>query len=210
MEIISETVGLFAENSYFVVDEASNEAVAIDPGDEAPRLLEMISNRGWNVRWILNTHAHLDHVGAVAAIKDATGAPFHLHERENELLEQLPLQAAMFGVSPPPVPAVDAPLTEGDVFSFGKEPIEIRVFETPGHSPGGVSFDIGGVLIVGDTLFAGSIGRTDLPGGDGPTLMRSIRERLLVYPDETRVYAGHGPPTTIGAERRSNPFLIGE
>ena len=208
MQILYETVGPFAENSYFVADPESKEAIAIDPGDEAPRLLELIERHGLNVRYILNTHAHIDHVGAVEAIKRATGAPFYLHEAELPLLEGLPVQASMFGLTPPEIPEVDNYLKEGDVFRLAGDAITVEVFDTPGHSPGSVSFRIGEVLIVGDTLFAGSIGRTDLPGGDYETLMRTIRERLLVYPDATPVYPGHGPQTTIGTERGSNPFLL--
>jgi glyoxylase-like metal-dependent hydrolase (beta-lactamase superfamily II) len=207
MEIITETVGPFAENSYFLVERGSLEAVAIDPGDEAGRLLEIIDARGFKLRWILNTHAHLDHVGAVQALKEATGAPFYLHRADRFLLDLLPAQAAAFGLRPPPVPAVDGWLEEGDVFEFGAGRIRIEVIETPGHSPGGVTFVAEGALFSGDALFQGSIGRTDLPGGDYETLIRSIRERLLVFPDETPVYSGHGPPTTVGEERRGNPFL---
>lgn len=209
MQVFYETVGLFAENSYFVADMDSREAIAIDPGDEAPRLLEVIERHQLNVRYILNTHAHIDHVCAVQAIKKATGAPFYLHEAELPLLESLPMQAAMFGLTAPVVPEVDEHLVAGDVFTLGDDAIRVEVFDTPGHSPGSVSFRIGDVLVVGDTLFAGSIGRTDLPGGDYDTLMRSIRDGLLSHPDDAVVYPGHGPETTIGAERGSNPFLIG-
>jgi len=208
MEIITETVGPFAENSYFLVDPESLEAVAIDPGDEAECLLEIVAARRLKLRWILNTHAHLDHVGAVAALKEATGAPFHLHEADRFLLDLLPAQAAAFGLSPPPVPAVDGWLKEGDVFEVADGRLRIEVVETPGHSPGGVTLVAQGALFAGDALFQGSIGRTDLPGGDYETLLRSIRERLLVFPDGTPVYPGHGPPTTVGAERRGNPFLV--
>ncbi len=206
MEIRYETVGPFAENSYFVFDEETREAVAIDPGDEPERLLRLMEAEAWKIKYILNTHAHIDHVGAVEAVKEHSGAPFYLPEAELPLLEALPMQAAMFGLSPPPTPQVDEDLKEGDVFKLAGG-IEIEVFSTPGHSPGSVSFRVGDVLIVGDTLFQGSIGRTDLPGGDLETLLSSIRDRLMAYPDQTVVYPGHGPPTTIGDERRDNPFL---
>jgi len=207
IEIVSVTLGPFAENAYFVVDKSTKDAIAIDPGDESDRLIEIVRRHDWNVRYILNTHAHIEHVGAVEALKNETGAPFYLHETEQALLDQLPMQAAMFGLVTPPTPSVDGYLKEGDTFTFADDKITVSVTETPGHSPGGVTFRVGDVLIVGDTLFAGSIGRTDLPGGDHSTLIRSIREKLLVFPDETVAYPGHGPETTIGQERRTNPFL---
>ena len=206
MEVIFETVGPFAENSLFLCDPATKEAVAVDPGDEAPRLLEIVERGGWRVKYILNTHAHIDHVGAVEAVKRATGAPFYLHERELELLEHLPMQASMFGLTAPVTPEVDGHLAGGDVFEFG-DGIKVEVLDTPGHSPGGVTLRVGDVLVVGDTLFSGSIGRTDLPGGDHETLMKSIREKLLPHDDAVLVYPGHGPRTTIGEERATNPFL---
>ena len=208
LNVLVETVGPFAENSYFLVDVESRESIAIDPGDEAPRLLALVRRHGLIVRYILNTHGHLDHVGAVAELKVATGAPFHIHRGDLDLLESLPMQAALFGLRPPAVPAVDGFLSEGSAFVFGRDPHRVDVLETPGHTPGGVTLRVASKVFVGDALFAGSIGRTDLPGGDHDTLMRSIRARLLALPDETEVYSGHGPATTIGSERRTNPFLI--
>lgn len=209
MEIHTLTVGPFAENTYFVVDEASREAVAIDPGDEAPRLLEAIRRLALDLRHILNTHGHLDHVGAVAELREATGATFHIHRADQFLLDSLASQAVYFGLEPPPIPDVDAYLDEGQTFRLGGAAVEIRTIATPGHSPGGVTFQVGDSLFVGDALFRGSIGRTDLPGGDSEVLLASIREKILVFPDETRVHSGHGPVTTVGEERRTNPFLLG-
>jgi len=208
-EVLCETVGVFSENSYFLVDQATLEAVAIDPGDEPELLLSIIEERGLKLKLILNTHAHIDHVGAVQALKDATGAPFYLHPAERPLLEALPGQAALFGLMPPPVPQLDGELAEGQIYRFGGGPVEIKVHDTPGHSPGGVTFEVGAMLFSGDALFQDSIGRTDLPGGDHATLLDSIHRKLLVFPDETIVYPGHGPATTIGRERRWNPFLRG-
>lgn len=205
--VLVETVGVFAENSYFLVDPSSREAIVIDPGDEAPRLLAVIRSQRLKVKWILNTHGHLDHVGAVAAVKEATGAPFHIHVADVPFVENVAAQAAMFGLPPPPVPSIDGHLEEGQVFSFGSRPFTIRIIETPGHSPGSVTLCGEGILFAGDVLFAGSVGRTDLPGGDTETLMESIQRKLLLFEDATAVYPGHGPATTIGAERRSNPFL---
>lgn len=207
LEVIAETVGPFAENSYFVIDSASRETVAIDPGDEAPSLLKIVRDRDLAVRFILNTHGHIDHVCAVAELKRATGAPFHIHARDRFFLDALPAQAAHFGLPPPEVPEVDGYLAEGQVFHLGPRSVPFRVVETPGHSPGSVTLEVKGLLFVGDALFQGSIGRTDLPGGDYDVLLRSLRERLLSYPDPSKVFPGHGPPTTIGRERKTNPFL---
>jgi len=208
IEVRSETVGPFAENSYFLFDPESREAVAIDPGDEADRLLEIVRRERLDVRAILNTHCHIDHVGAVSALKAATGAPFHIHAADRFLLDGLSAQAALFGLRPPAIPEIDGYLVEGQTFELAGGRIAIRILETPGHSPGSVTFHAGDSLFSGDVLFQSSIGRTDLPGGDYETLLRSIRERLLRYPDATRVWPGHGPPTTIGRERETNPFLV--
>jgi glyoxylase-like metal-dependent hydrolase (beta-lactamase superfamily II) len=207
LEVICETVGVFAENSYFLVAPETREAVAIDPGDEPERLLGVIRAHDLQVRLILNTHGHLDHVGAVAALREATGAPFYIHEGDWPFIASLAEQAAMFDLPPPPAPEIDGGIAEGQVFELKSGAISIRTFGTPGHSPGSVTLEVGGRVFSGDVLFAGGIGRTDLPGGDLPTLMRSIHERLLTLPDETIVHPGHGPSTTIGRERRSNPFL---
>jgi hydroxyacylglutathione hydrolase len=207
MEVISATVGPFAENSYFLVDPASREAIAIDPGDEAARLLDSVRRNKLIVKYILNTHGHLDHVGAVASVRAETGAPFHIHRGDLPFIEALAEQAAMFGLPAPQVPEVDGFLEEGQVFKFGRDEIPVRIIETPGHSPGSVTLCAGDLLFSGDALFQDSIGRTDLPGGNHETLLRSIRDRLLVFPDAAKVYPGHGPPTTIGRERRHNPFL---
>ena len=207
MRVLMETVGPFEENTYFIVDEESRETAVVDPGDEAPRLLEIVRAEKLKVLWILNTHAHIDHVGAAAELKEATSAKFHLHPNERLLLEGLRSQAALFGLSCPAVPSVDGDLAEGQTFHLGSRAVSIRVLETPGHSPGGVTLEAGGSLFVGDVLFQGSIGRTDLPGGSYEVLMKSITDRILSYPDETRVYSGHGPVTTVGEERLTNPFL---
>jgi glyoxylase-like metal-dependent hydrolase (beta-lactamase superfamily II) len=209
MRVLMETVGLFEENTYFIIDEESLETAVVDPGDEAPRLLEIVRAENLKLLWILNTHAHIDHVGAVAELAEATGAKFHLHPRERVLLEKLRHQADLFGVPCPAIPRIDGELTEGQVFHLGSRAVSIRVLETPGHSPGGVSLEAGGSLFVGDVLFQGSIGRTDLPGGSTDVLLKSIKDRILSFPDSTRVYSGHGPATTVGEERRTNPFLIG-
>ena len=203
-----ETVGPFGENTYFLVDEESSEAVIIDPGDEGKRLLAIVEERRLTVRYILNTHGHVDHLAAAAFLRSATGAPFYIHRRESFLLESLPAQAAFFGVDAPEIPHVDGHLLKDQVLCFGRKPIAITVLETPGHTPGGVTFHVEDSLFVGDLIFQGSVGRTDFPGGDHDTLIESIRTQILAFPDATRIYSGHGPVTTVGEERLTNPFLI--
>lgn len=200
-------VGPLQVNCYIAGCEETREAVVIDPGDQAPDILAALDQDGWTVVKILGTHAHWDHVLAVRELKDSTGAPYLLHPADRPILEQMQARArAMLGVELPPPPEVDAPLEEGRTVRFGS--IGLRVLHTPGHSPGSVSFYDGGqVVVCGDALFAGSIGRTDLDGGDHEALLRSIREKLLSLPDAVQVLPGHGPPTTIGRERASNPFL---
>jgi glyoxylase-like metal-dependent hydrolase (beta-lactamase superfamily II) len=207
LRVLVETVGPFAENAYFLVDPESRQTAAIDPGDEPERLLEIVRAERLDVRWILGTHCHIDHVGAVAALKEATGAPYHIHAADRFLLDGVPEQAALFGLLPPPIPEVDGYIEEGSLFHLGPSRIPIRTVETPGHSPGSVSFLVGDAIFSGDALFHGGIGRWDLPGGSLPALLESIREKLLALPDDTRVYPGHGGATTIGLERRTNPYL---
>jgi len=199
------TVGPFAMNCYVVGSEKTKRGVVIDPGDEGEKILRVLRETGLTIEYILNTHAHLDHVLAVQAVKDGTGAAFCLHEADLPLLNMLPMQAAMFGLSVKGVPKVDRFLKHGDTLTL--DDLSFRVLHTPGHTPGGVSFFTGKAVFVGDALFAGSIGRTDLWGGSYETLLESIRSKLFTLPDDVVVYPGHGPETTIGCQRRSNPFL---
>jgi hydroxyacylglutathione hydrolase len=200
------TVGPFQENSYILGDESSNEAILIDPGHEPERILDRVAELGVEVLSIVNTHAHIDHVGGVNRIQEKLGVPFRLHRGDLPLLNALPQQATMFGLPPIQVPRVDSYLTEGERFTVGK--IDVLVMETPGHSPGHITLVVNEKdLIVGDVLFAGSVGRTDLPGGNYETLFRSIRDRLFPLGDDCVVWPGHGPTTTIGEEKRSNPFV---
>ena len=199
-------VGSFQCNCTILGCEATRLAVVIDPGGEADRILEVLSRHQLQAVYLLHTHAHLDHVGATHRLHKTAGGSTCLHEDDMDLCENLALQAQLFGLTTPDTPQIDQFLKEGDSLSFGKESIEI--LHTPGHTPGSVSFytrEIG--LLTGDTLFAGSIGRTDLWGGSHPTLIRSIKKSLLAFPDETMVFPGHGPQTTIGRERSANPFL---
>ena len=210
--IESQAVGAFMKNGFIVACEETNEAVYIDPGDEFAGLLAFAERHALNVRHILLTHAHVDHVTGVAAAKRALGAPVYLHRDDLFLYDRAVESGAMFGLKVEPPPPVDVYYTPGQVIAFGT--YEARPHHTPGHCPGGVCLQIGKAggagreLFVGDTLFAGSIGRTDLPGGDYDTLIASIRNVLFGFGDESIVHPGHGPDTTIGQERRTNPFLI--
>ena len=203
--VVTLTNGAFAENCYLVADPASGEAVIVDPGEEAHLFLKRLRFESWTLRAIWLTHAHLDHVAGVAEVKAATGAPVHLHSLDRELYDAVPVQARMFGLAAQAPPPPDADLAEGQTITVGA--CAFGVLHTPGHTPGHVTFAGHGLALVGDVLFAGSIGRTDLPGGDSETLLRSIHEKLFPLPDETVVYSGHGPETTIGEEKRSNPFV---
>lgn len=203
-EVVTLTNGPFAENCYLVADPERAEAVCIDPGDESGLFLARLKSERWTLRAVWLTHAHLDHVTGVAAVKAATGVPVYLHPADRALYDATPRQAAMFGLEAEAPPPPDADLGDGQVLSVGD--CAFTVLHTPGHSAGGVTFAGHGLAFVGDALFAGSVGRTDLPGGDTATLLRSIRNRIFELPNETIVYAGHGPATTIGEEKRSNPF----
>ncbi len=208
MQIERLEVGVFAENCYVVGCERTRAGVVIDPGDEAPRILRKVRELELEIKAVLLTHAHLDHVQAASEVKQALGAPLAMHREDRFLLDNVAAQAGAFGLPAPPVPSVDRFLDEGDEVAFGA--VTLKVLCTPGHSPGSLTFYGDGVAFVGDVLFAGSIGRTDLPGGDLHTLIRSIREKLFPLGDETVVLSGHGPETTIGREKASNPFLQGQ
>lgn len=198
-------VGLLQENSYVLACEETKEAVIIDPGAEAERIYRVITFQKLTLKYVLNTHGHIDHVGGVAEIIAKTGVPFGLHAADAYLLEGLerdPLQAYL-QIAIPPKP--DHWLQDGERIPVGK--LELQVLHTPGHTPGSVCFLAGNTLFSGDTLFAHSIGRSDLPGGNHAQLLASIRTKLLPLDDGVRVYAGHGNATTIGSERQFNPFL---
>jgi hydroxyacylglutathione hydrolase len=203
------TVGPFQENCYVIGDEETSEGAIVDPGDEATRIALAVEQTGLDIGQILVTHAHIDHVGAVAALADEYACPVLMHAEAEPMLEQLPAQAMMMGLRFGKVPTVDHYIEDEEVLEVGG--LKLRSLYTPGHAPGHVAFYVEGeeLLLSGDALFAGSVGRTDLFGGSMEVLMRSINERLLTLPDETRVYPGHGPQTSIGSERAHNPFLRG-
>jgi hydroxyacylglutathione hydrolase len=203
------TVGPFQENCYVIGDEETLEGAVVDPGDEAVRIALAVEQTNLEIGRILITHAHIDHVGAVAALADEYACPVLMHREAEPMLEQLPTQAMMMGLRFGKVPSVDHYLEDGQVLEVGGLKLEARY--TPGHAPGHLAFyaESEAVVFAGDALFAGSVGRTDLFGGNMEVLMRSINERLMTLPDETQVFPGHGPQTTIADERRHNPFLQG-
>ena len=205
-EVTRMTVGPFQENTFFLRSGSNSEVVVIDPGEEAPRLIEFLESENLRPVAIVNTHAHLDHVGAIQPLKDRYDIPLYLHPDDLPILEAAPMAARMFAVPEPQVPSVEFSMAGGDSLSLAG--MNIDVMFTPGHTPGHVSLRVDGRLFCGDVLFCGSIGRTDLPGGDTETLMKTLFEVILSLPDDTRVHCGHGPDTTIGEERNSNPFLI--
>jgi glyoxylase-like metal-dependent hydrolase (beta-lactamase superfamily II) len=201
-------LGPIGTNCYIVGDETSGQAAVIDPGDDSPRVLAALRRLGMTAGLVVATHAHFDHVGGVRGVTEATGAPFLIGEEELPALEVASEHALLlFGISIPRPPAPDRLLREGDALTLGGS--EFRVVHTPGHSPGHIALLGDGTAFIGDVVFQGSIGRTDLPGADHETLLRSIARHILPLPDETVLYNGHGPATTVGRERRTNPFLIG-
>ena len=204
------TVGPFQENCYIVGDEGMGAGVLVDPGDEAVRIALAVEQTGLEIDRILITHAHIDHVGAVADLVDEYACLVLMHAEAEPMLQQLPTQAIMMGLRFGKVPTVDRHLEDEEVLEVGA--LRLKALYTPGHAPGHLAFYVEGegLVLSGDALFAGSVGRTDLFGGDMDLLMRSINQRLMTLPDETRVYSGHGPQTTIGDERAHNPFLGGE
>jgi hydroxyacylglutathione hydrolase len=207
MRILTFTGGPFAENGYVAVCPATAEAVVVDPGASAPSMVAAMAEQGVRPVAILLTHAHLDHVEGVPRIREAVDAPIHLHPADRRLYDAAPQQAAAFGLVAPELPPPDHELAHGQTFAFGSVALEVR--HAPGHAPGHVIFvhEPTSTAVVGDVVFPGSIGRTDLPGGNFRQLMESIREQVLDLPDETRLLTGHGPDTTLGWERENNPFL---
>lgn len=197
-------VGSFAANCYLVACDETREGVIIDPGAEAKNILGMVEKEKISVKHIINTHGHVDHVGANEEVRLALDAPILIHEADGEMCKKPHASLAAF-VGKVKLAEPDLLLKDGDRIKAGT--LEFEVIETPGHTKGSVSLLVNGVLFTGDTLFAGSIGRTDLPGGSFDEIIRSIKEKLLVFPDETVVYPGHGPESTIGDEKKYNPFL---
>lgn len=204
--IIKElAVGPLMANCFIAGCEDTKEAVVIDPGGEADRILLSLAESELKVKYIINTHGHFDHVSANGKMKEATGADLLIHPLDAPMLGMLSSNAAVFGISVANSPSCDRTIEEGETIVFGN--FTFNVIHTPGHTPGGISLYSDGIIFVGDTLFAGSIGRTDFPGGDFDTLIASIKTKLFKLEDDVRVLSGHGPETSIGREKRFNPFV---
>jgi len=199
------TVGPIMANCYIVGCEETKVAAVIDPGDEADRILIILAEAGLTVQTIINTHGHFDHVSANQRMKEVTGAELLIHALDAPMLSQLSATAASWGMSSEDSPPPDRTIAHGDVVQVGN--IDLTVIHTPGHTPGGISLHSNKAVFVGDTLFAGSIGRTDFPGGDFGVLKTSIQEKLFTLDDDVTVYPGHMGLTTIGQEKRTNPFV---
>jgi glyoxylase-like metal-dependent hydrolase (beta-lactamase superfamily II) len=198
-------VGPIQANCFIVGCEQTLEAVVIDPGGEGDRILLALAESNLTVKYIINTHGHMDHVGANKSIKEVTGAPILIHALDAPMLDRVADSAAAWGLRAENSPAPERMLQDGDEITFGN--ITLTVIHTPGHTQGGISLHAQDDVFVGDTLFAGSIGRTDFPGGSFETIKESIQQKLFKLGDDVRVHTGHGPSTTIGQERRQNPFV---
>ncbi len=208
IEILQLPLGPLQTNCYLLGCQQTMEAAVIDPAWDGRSIAATAVEKGYIITHILLTHAHFDHVGGLAQLQEETNAPIYIHPEAVQMLSQATMSAAFFGLTIPDPPEPDHMLAEGQVIQVGR--LSLEVLYTPGHAPGHVSFYLPAYRVIfdGDVLFQQSIGRTDLPGGDHATLMHSIRHKLLTLPDETHVLSGHGPATTIGAERADNPFLL--
>ena len=207
LEILAHhVVGPLQCNCYIVGTQGSKEAIVIDPGDDADELARSIAEQELRVTAIVATHAHFDHIVAAGRLRELTGAPFYLHRDDGPILDWMQESGRMFlGIELPPPPEVDRDAGEGELLTVGGKTLE--VLHTPGHSPGSISLVGESAIFSGDTLFAGSVGRTDLPGGDTDALVTAVKEKLFTFDEDTTVYPGHGPSTTLGEEKRYNPFV---
>jgi hydroxyacylglutathione hydrolase len=205
MRLMSLIVGPLATNCYILTE--MTEAMVVDPGGDAEAIVKALREKSLHLRYIVATHAHFDHVSSMQEVQEAAGGETLLHRADLPLLENIRAQGAAFGIKTGPIPRIDRFLEEGDHLLLDRG-TDFKVFHTPGHSPGGISLVGNGMAFVGDSLFAGSIGRTDLPGGSHETLLDSIRQKLFALEESTLVLPGHGDASTIGEERRTNPFLI--
>jgi hydroxyacylglutathione hydrolase len=207
LEVVALPNGQFAENCYLVADRRTRDAVIIDPGEEPAMFLAELDTRAWTLRAIWLTHGHIDHIMGVGVVRRATGVPIYLHPADRPIYDALPQFGAWVGMALDAPPPPDVELAPGKPVRVGGYEFDVRA--TPGHSPGSVSFVGHGMVFGGDVLFNGSVGRTDLPGGDAATLVSTLQTQFLSLDDSTVVHSGHGPDTTIGVERLTNPFLTG-
>ena len=205
MIFLSTIVGPLDVNCYLLACEETRKGIVVDPGDDLEAILQLIANNDLDIVEIVATHGHFDHIGRVASLKKKTGAPFAIHKADLFMVKGLADIAAFLGFQTDPPPAVERFIDEGDTIVFGRETLNIR--HVPGHAPGNIALTWPGHAIIGDTVFAGSIGRTDLEGADLQTLMHSIRTKILTLPGDTILHPGHGPTTTVDREKRINPFL---
>lgn len=198
-------VGPLAVNCYIIGCEKTRHSAVIDPGDEVERIVSAIKKNDLSLKYILLTHGHVDHVTQLATLKNKIPAEVFMHAGDLFLFENISIQAMMFGLPDPGHPQPDRFFADGEKLALGE--LELRVIHTPGHSPGSVTYQIKDNLFVGDLIFSGSIGRTDLPGGNYETLINSVQKKIFTFPDATKIYPGHGPMTTVGQEKRFNPFF---
>ncbi len=198
-------VGPLQVNCFIVACSKTRDAMVIDPGDEGKKILDLLGKEQLNLKLVVNTHGHFDHIGANRLLVETTGAELLIHENDVPLMAQATKHAALYGLTTTPSPEPTRTLVGGESFTVGE--LDVTVIHTPGHSPGGICLLVGNHLFSGDSLFAGSVGRTDLPGGDHDTLIDGVKQRLMVLPEDTVVHPGHGPDTTIGREQRCNPFV---
>ena len=205
MIFLSTIVGPLDVNCYLLACEETRKGIVVDPGDDIDAILHLIANNDLDIVEIVATHGHFDHIGRVASLKKKTGAPFAIHKADLFMVKGLADIAAFLGFQTDPPPAVERFIDEGDTIAFGRE--TLNVLHIPGHAPGNIALTWPGHAIIGDTVFAGSIGRTDLEGADLQTLMHSIRTKILTLPGDTILHPGHGPTTTVDREKRINPFL---
>jgi len=205
MQIETLAVGPLQVNCFIVACEKTRETLVVDPGDEAERILQRLQENDLQLKIVVNTHGHFDHIGGNRRLVEASGAELLIHQADLPVLRRAREHAAIYGMSVTPSPEPTRLLAGGETIEVGE--MSLQVLHTPGHSPGGICLLGEGHLFVGDTLFAGSVGRTDLPGGDHDTLIDGIRRQLLILPEATVVHPGHGPDTTIGREKRVNPYL---
>lgn len=198
-------VGPLEVNCYVIADEEIKEGIIVDPGDNVDEIFNFVVKNNLKIKYIINTHCHFDHCGGNKKMKELTKAELLIHEKEKPVLERMDTSAQIWGFYVDKSPEPDRYLKDGEVLDVGN--LKIQIIHTPGHSPGGICLKIDGKVITGDTLFAGGIGRTDFPGGDYDTLMKSIKEKLFTLPEDTEIYPGHGPSSTIRNEKYFNPFF---